>query len=213
MSTPVFSVHPDTSLETLEAQLTTRRIGGAPVTVAGKMVGIVTKTDIVRHVGMHRVLSGVVVDYLRKTSALSEASRSAETRAPNEEERVARQALGGQLRGASVRDCMVTHVLTASASMPLDDVAALMVKNGVHRLPVIDDGELVGMLTSLDLIRHMTSRRNPHSRAGRWGHAWQHAVRYLGRWQRQPHDPGPARAGAFRREAPHTVRFPQVGRR
>jgi CBS domain-containing protein len=181
MSTPVFSVHPDTSLETLEEQLANRHFGGAVVLAASQVVGIVTKTDIVRYLTLHRMLSGVVVDYLRKTATLPNRNLGARASSTREEEQAARRALGGQLRGARVRDCMVTGVHSVASNAELEDVAAVMTSKGVHRVPVIDNGKLMGMLTSMDLIRHMASgsRHYPRSEAKHWGHAWHDLVRHL----------------------------------
>jgi CBS domain-containing protein len=50
---------------------------------------------------------------------------------------------------------MTEKVITISQSENLDVAALLMSKNKIRRLPVIaNDGELVGLITSTDLIAH-----------------------------------------------------------
>lgn len=58
-----------------------------------------------------------------------------------------------------VRDVMSTSVCAVSIGASLNDARALMVRNGLRRLPVIDDdgGRLVGVVSFLDLLRAQTA--------------------------------------------------------
>ena len=50
---------------------------------------------------------------------------------------------------------MPKNVVTIGPEQDIDDAAALMTKNKVRRLPVVNENEkLVGILTSTDLIAH-----------------------------------------------------------
>jgi len=49
-------------------------------------------------------------------------------------------------------DVMVRHVLTASEDATLPELAELMIKHGVKRLPVLRDGQLVGIVSRADLV-------------------------------------------------------------
>ncbi len=52
-----------------------------------------------------------------------------------------------------VKDWMNAHVITVSGSSALPDAYWLMIENDVRRLPVVDDGALVGIITLEDLRR------------------------------------------------------------
>jgi acetoin utilization protein AcuB len=52
-----------------------------------------------------------------------------------------------------VKDWMNSHVITVSGSSTLPDAYWLMLENNVRRLPVVEDGVLVGIVTLEDLRR------------------------------------------------------------
>src|SRR4030095_13503076 len=54
--------------------------------------------------------------------------------------------------GVRVRDVMSTPVVTVPPGMPLKEVARLLVTRGISAVPVVDRGELVGILSEADLI-------------------------------------------------------------
>ena len=51
-----------------------------------------------------------------------------------------------------VRDVMSTPVVTVPPGMPLKEVARLLVTRGISAVPVVDRGELVGILSEANLI-------------------------------------------------------------
>ncbi len=54
-------------------------------------------------------------------------------------------------RGGAVTGPMSSPVTTIELDTTVDDAAALMRETGVSKLPVVDDGELVGIVTAVDL--------------------------------------------------------------
>lgn len=58
-----------------------------------------------------------------------------------------------------VRTIMSTKVTTATPDQPVADVLALMERKRLQQLPVVQDGKLVGLITSYDLWQHC--RSNP----------------------------------------------------
>ena len=58
-----------------------------------------------------------------------------------------------------VKDVMTHELITVSPADPLGVVARCLVEHGIHRLPVVDAGRLVGILTSLDLVRLIAEGR------------------------------------------------------
>jgi CBS domain-containing protein len=51
-----------------------------------------------------------------------------------------------------VRDVMSSPVVTVPPGMRLKDVADLLVRHGISAVPVVDNGELVGIVSEADLI-------------------------------------------------------------
>jgi CBS domain-containing protein len=53
-----------------------------------------------------------------------------------------------------VESCMTTKVICCAPDDPLDKAVALMQKNRIRRIPVVDrDGEILGILSMADLIQ------------------------------------------------------------
>lgn len=52
-----------------------------------------------------------------------------------------------------VKDIMTEEVLTIQKEMPIEEAARIMVDNKVGGLPVMDNGELVGLVTETDLFK------------------------------------------------------------
>ncbi len=62
-------------------------------------------------------------------------------------------------RGAEVDDAMDTDVISVSERAPIAEVARLVARHSLERVPVVThDGHLVGMLTATDLVRWFASR-------------------------------------------------------
>ncbi len=59
----------------------------------------------------------------------------------------------------TIKDVMCTTVLTAEPDQTLEEISRIMVNHGVHRLPVTEDGKLVGIVTTLDLVRLIADGR------------------------------------------------------
>jgi CBS domain-containing protein len=52
-----------------------------------------------------------------------------------------------------IRSIMTTDVITLAPQNTLGQARAILLQNGVHHLPVIDGGKLVGILTSYDMFK------------------------------------------------------------
>lgn len=134
MTSPVVSVPPTMRLKELARLLSERRLSGAPVVDdAGEVLGVVSEADLVA-IQAGRPLS-------RRTPlewAFGEQPSAWERR----------------VRGATtVAQAMTAPAVSVEPECPLREAAALMVDRGVHRLPVIEGGRLVGILTRADLVR------------------------------------------------------------
>lgn len=70
--------------------------------------------------------------------------------------RVLRDARGEDAEGQApptARDVMTRAVLCVSETQPLEDAARMMVTRKVEQLPVVRDGELVGLITRNAVLR------------------------------------------------------------
>lgn len=54
-------------------------------------------------------------------------------------------------RHAQARECMVSPVQTVAPDTTLEEAARLMERCAIHRLPVVDNGQLVGILSLKDI--------------------------------------------------------------
>ena len=57
----------------------------------------------------------------------------------------------------SAKDLMTTDVKTVEADWPIDRVAQFLVDHSISGAPVVDDGQLVGVISLTDLARHSSS--------------------------------------------------------
>ncbi len=62
---------------------------------------------------------------------------------------------------ARVADCMTRHPETIEPSDSTDHAAVLMLHGGFRHLPVVDRGEVVGILSIRDLMRVVLADRMP----------------------------------------------------
>ena len=65
--------------------------------------------------------------------------------------------------GQRVSEIMSSHVIAASEDTPLREVAALLEKHRIKRVPILHDGKLVGMVSRSNLIQALaTAEALPH---------------------------------------------------
>ena len=68
--------------------------------------------------------------------------------------------------GRRVSEVMSTHVISASEDTPLGDIASLLEKHRIKRVPILRDGKLVGMVSRSNLIQALASSHGgPHDAA------------------------------------------------
>jgi predicted transcriptional regulator len=68
---------------------------------------------------------------------------------------VAALARGVDLLSATVREVCDTDVTTVGPDMPLDEALHLMAESGLERLPVTEDGRLLGVLQREPVARRL----------------------------------------------------------
>ncbi len=135
MVSPVFTVKPDSSVKDLANLLVEKRISAVPVVDdAGKLVGVVSEGDL-----MHRSESG------------TERRRSWWLRLIAGDAVLATDYAKAHAR--KVADIMSRDVITAEPDTPLDQVAALMERNKIKRVPIMQNGQIVGIVSRANLVQ------------------------------------------------------------
>jgi CBS domain-containing protein len=135
MTPSVITVAPGDSVKDVARLLLQKQISGAPVVDSrGAVVGVVSERDL-----------------MRRAEIDTEEKRSWWGRMWAGHERIARDYVRTHAR--SVADVMSSPAITASADMPLREVATLMERKGIKRIPIVDEGRLVGIVSRANLLR------------------------------------------------------------
>jgi predicted transcriptional regulator len=74
---------------------------------------------------------------------------------------VAALARGVDLLSVTVREVCETDVTTVGPDMPLDEALHLMAESGLERLPVTEDGRLLGVLQREPVARRLAEEEPP----------------------------------------------------
>jgi signal-transduction protein with cAMP-binding, CBS, and nucleotidyltransferase domain len=66
--------------------------------------------------------------------------------------------------GIKAKDVMTCHIISVKHDSDLGDVAALLDRSKVKRLPVLENGKLVGLITRSDLVKAFSQTPVPASK-------------------------------------------------
>lgn len=120
MSSPVYVINTDEPVSRARKLMLRHRIGTLPVLNEGKMVGIVTKSDI--------------------SNRLSQA------------EPLWRRRPIDQI---PIKMLMTETVITIYPEASITQAATLMLENEIHNVPIVKNGNIVGIITRTDLMRYV----------------------------------------------------------
>ena len=175
MTPSVVTLTPHQSLRDAVETLVTCRIGGAPVVEGGKVVGVLSAPDILEFESVTGLPDGqrpepderedeqlVTIEWKDDEEVPSTyftdmwpnegpdvAERIASTRGPEWD----------LLADHSVGEAMSRTVCTVAATSEVSNAAQRMLAAGVQRALVIDEEELVGIVTTTDILRAVAERR------------------------------------------------------
>ncbi len=136
MTRDVVSVTPETPLKDVAAVLVERGVSGLPVCDAdGAVVGVLSEADLLVKQGGSPDRSGGLFAWLVETASAPDLAK---------------------LRAHTAGEAMTTPAVTVPAGSAVSEAARTMVSLGVNRLPVVEDGRLVGIVTRADLVRLFT---------------------------------------------------------
>lgn len=135
MTTSVLAVHPETTLKEVARLLVEHRISGLPVVDdAGRVVGLVSEADLlVKEQDPGAYAPGPLDRIFGESEDL--------------------RLLRSKVEARTAGDAMTAPAITIEASRSLHQAAGIMIERRVNRLPVLEDGRLVGIVTRADLVR------------------------------------------------------------
>lgn len=142
MTSKVITVTSGTLVSEVARLLFERRISALPVVDGDRLVGIISEADLLHRyeIGTDCALCGDPW-WIRLFSA---------DRSPEEYVKAhARYA----------RDIMTQDVATVAPDTPLAEIATLLEKRRIKRVPVLDEGDLVGIVSRSDLVQALASAK------------------------------------------------------
>jgi CBS domain-containing protein len=114
-------LHPSNAIKYADTLFQSHRFRHLPVVDQGKLVGIITKSD------------------------LYSFQRGFETGSNNR--------VTVQLKTGQVKDIMTPQPVTLAPNAPVRDAMLEFSKNDFHAIPIVDGDQVVGIFTTIDLIR------------------------------------------------------------
>ncbi|SDK96124.1 CBS domain-containing protein [Franzmannia pantelleriensis] len=134
MTSDVISVSVDTEVREIAGLLIEHRISAVPVVGAeDKVLGIVSEGDLMHRVetGTERRSSWWLANLFSGTQSAGEYVKS---------------------HGRKAGEIMTPDPVTITEDTPLDEVAKLLEKHHIKRVPVVRDGRLVGIVSRANLL-------------------------------------------------------------
>ncbi len=145
MNTEVVTVLPDMTMPDLQRLFAQKRFGAVPVMDRERnLMGIVSRSDVVRKFSLEQTMAELVngdfdaaLGVEDNDDALSSISA----------------AVGIRLSKVKASDIMISDVVTIAPDATLSEAADFMVERRIHRLPVLEKGRLVGIISAFDFMR------------------------------------------------------------
>jgi CBS domain-containing protein len=139
MVSNVITVDVNATVGDTAAILLNNHISGAPVVdEKGGLVGIVSEGDLMRRpeIGTARRRSWWLELISTKWASASEYIKS---------------------HSRKVADVMTRDVITAKRDTPLGDIAALLERNRIKRVPIVEESKLVGLVSRANILQALAS--------------------------------------------------------
>lgn len=134
MSHSVITVRLDTPVAEIARTMIKLHISGLPVLDdRGRLVGIVTEGDLVEK-------EAGPVPYPKMFGLSAERAREVEDRSRRSEGKVA-------------ADVMTREVITTKEDTPLREIARVMAERKINRMPIVRDGEVLGIVSRQDVLK------------------------------------------------------------
>lgn len=142
MTSPVITAWPETGLKDLAALMTAHGISGIPIVAADyDLIGIVTEADLLFKEILPRPVEPTPAAQRLHLPGIAEAAERAR-----------------KAEGLRALDIMTSPVITVTEDAPVHEIAGLMVKHKINRVPVLRSDRLVGIVSRADVLK--TFRRS-----------------------------------------------------
>ena len=138
MTRTVVTVEPDTRISKVARAMINNRISAVPVLDHNELVGIVTERDL-----------------LRRAEIGTEHQRSRWMELVFSNQNLATEYVREHGRKAS--DVMTRDVITVSPATPVTEIAKILESHHIKRVPVMENGKLVGIVSRANLIQALAS--------------------------------------------------------
>lgn len=136
MSSPVITIRENATVAEAARIMLDRDVSALPVlNGSGRLVGILTHSDF----GLSPKFRPLVDNIYTLLGS---------TTTPRHLEETAHRVGGKQ-----VRDVMRRNIITVQQEANIEHIARLMMRSQIHRLPVVEDGKLVGIITRHDFLK------------------------------------------------------------
>ncbi len=145
MTRDVATLSPEMTLREMDRIFVERQVSGAPVVEGERLVGIVSQADVVR----------ILYDEQNKAQQVSDFYGSPFPIDIPALDQLAKDSrkIADHLTKGTVGELMIPYPLTVSPSDDLESVARLMISEKIHRVLVTEEERLVGIVSSLDIVR------------------------------------------------------------
>ncbi|MTV15458.1 MULTISPECIES: CBS domain-containing protein [Bradyrhizobium] len=142
MVSPVIAVDSNATVQRVASLLLQHRISAVPVVgKESELVGIVTESDL-----MHRTEAGTERPYSWWLRLLAGDAQMASDYVRS--------------HAVKIADIMTREVVTAGPETPLHEIAMLLEKHGIKRVPIVDGtGHLLGIVSRANLLQAVASAR------------------------------------------------------
>jgi CBS domain-containing protein len=138
MTRDVITVRPNASVRDIAALMVEKHISGVPVlTDNGKLIGMVSQSDL-----LHRAEVGTERKHKWWFRIFADSSALAREYA--------------KAHGLKAHDIMSRYVVSVRDDAELRDVADILDKRRIKRVPVVQEDRLVGIITRGDLVRALS---------------------------------------------------------
>lgn len=170
MTTEMLTLDPEMSLRDAVEQLGEQRVTGAPVLQGSRLVGVISTTDLIEFQGSNPAISSPTDDPRSLRDELEkrrweDTERSDDTSSffvdlwggtgPDTYQRLAQSDSPewDLLARHTVGEVMTRKVISLTPETSLREAARQMSERRIHRLLVTNDDALVGIVTTMDLVR------------------------------------------------------------
>ena len=137
MTSPVITARPETPVKDLVALMATHRISGIPiVTSEHELIGIVTEGDLLYKEVLPKPVEPARIVRRLPIPGIAEAAERAR-----------------KAEGLRADEIMTSPVLTVTEAATVHEIAGLMVKHKINRVPVLRAGRVVGIVSRADVLK------------------------------------------------------------